>query len=31
MELLIEWKQLFGFILFLVVIGIAINFIKLKT
>ena len=30
MELLIEWKKLFGFILLLLVIGITINFIKIK-
>ena len=30
MELLFEWKQLFGLILLLLVIGIAINFIKRK-
>jgi hypothetical protein len=30
MELLFEWKQLFGLILLLLIIGITINFIKKK-
>ena len=30
MELLFEWKQLFGLVLLLLVIGITINFIKRK-
>ena len=30
MELLFEWKQLFGLILLLMLIGITINFIKRK-
>ncbi len=30
MELLFEWKQLFGLILLLLLIGITINFIKRK-